>query len=132
MKRLAALLPCLLLPLLLPAQVEVEEIGTLQESFAKAETAFQSFQFPATVDALAPVVETLSRWESAGRLTASDEALLQRSLELRGVAYFNLGKLEEARGDFARLVRLRADYPFSRSRAPKVVRFYEEVRAQWT
>ncbi|MGC8762726.1 MAG: PEGA domain-containing protein [Acidobacteriota bacterium] len=132
MRRLLPLLLALSLPLALAAQVEVEEIGTLQEAFGKAEAAFQAFQFPAAVEALAPVVETLSRWESAGRLTASDEALLQRTLELRGVAYFNLGKLEEARADFARLVQLRADYPFSRSRAPKVVRFFEEVRAQWT
>lgn len=132
MRRLLPLLLALSLPLLPAAQVEVEEIGTLQESFGKAEAAFQAFQFPAAVEALAPVVETLSRWEAAGRLTASDEALLQRSLELRGVAFFNLGKLEEARADFARLVQLRADYPFSRSRAPKVVRFFEEVRAQWT
>lgn len=132
MRRLLPLLLALGLPLLAASQVEVEEIGTLQESFGKAEAAFQAFQFPAAVEALAPVVETLSRWESAGRLTAGDEALLQRCLELRGVAFFNLGKLEEARADFARLVQLRADYPFSRSRAPKVVRFFEEVRSQWT
>jgi tetratricopeptide (TPR) repeat protein len=127
---LAAVL--LLAALGLPAQVVVEEIGTLQDAFVKAEQSFQSFRFGDAVVELGPVVETLSRWEGAGRLTPSDEALLQKSLELRGVCHFNLGRLDEARADFSRLVQIRADYPFSRSRAPKAVRFYEDTRNQLT
>ncbi|MEW6758415.1 MAG: PEGA domain-containing protein [Acidobacteriota bacterium] len=118
----------LLLVLDLPGQVVVEEIGTLQDAFVKAEQSFQAFRFGDAVGELVPVEATLSRWEGAGRLTPSDEALLQKTLELRGVCLFNLGRLDEARADFSRLIQLRADYPFSRSRAPKAVRFYEETR----
>jgi len=118
----------LLMSLGLSAQVVVEEIGTLQDAFVKAEQSFEAFRFSDAVNELATVAETLSRWEGSGRLTPSDEALFQKTLELRGVCFFNLGRLDEARADFSRLVQLRADYPFSRSRAPKAVRFYEETR----
>ena len=113
-------------------QVVMEEIGSLQESFQKADHAFQSYQFPEALQALNPLLDTLTRWESSGRLQPQDEALLEKALELRGICEFNLGKLEDARKDFVRLINLRPDYPFARIRTPKIRKFFEDIRKQLT
>ncbi len=114
------------------AQVVLEEIGALQESFNSAQQAYQSVQFPKAVDSLNPLVETLSRWEKAGRLQPSDEALLQRALELRGICFFNLGKMDLARQDWTRLVQLRPEYPFALTKNPKIGRAFEDIRSSLT
>lgn len=113
-------------------QVVLEEIGALQESFNTAQQAYQSFQFPRAVESLNPLVDTLSRWEKAGRLQPSDEALLERALELRGVCLFNIGKTELARQDWTRLVQLRPEYPFALTKTPKIVRAFEDIRSSLT
>lgn len=114
------------------SQVVMEEIGTLQESFGTARQAAANFQFPQAMAALDPLIATLTRWENTGRLQPTDEALLEQALELRGLCAFNLGKVDQAKQDFTRLIQLRPEYPFSQSRTPKVQRFFEEIRAGLT
>jgi hypothetical protein len=114
------------------SQVVMEEIGTLQESFATARQAAGNFQFPQAMAALDPLIATLTRWEKAGRLQPTDEALLEQALELRGLCAYNLGKVDQAKQDFTRLIQLRPEYPFSQSRTPKIQRLFEEIRASLT
>ncbi len=114
------------------AQVVMEEIGALQESFNAAQQAYQAVQFPKAVESLNSLIDTLTRWEQAGRLQPSDEALLERALELRGICAFNLGKTDLARQDWTRLIQLRPDYPFSMTKTPKIVRQFEEIRSSLT
>ena len=45
------------------AQVVMEEIGPLQESYAAAMQSYQSVQFPQAITGLNPLIETLTRWE---------------------------------------------------------------------
>jgi len=122
----------LLLATAAAAQVVVEEVGALQESLAQAQRDLQAYRFAPALQALDPVVKTLSEWELAGRLQPSDEALLQKALELRGVAAFNLGKVDAAREDFAHLVRLRPDSALSGTPGAKIQRLFEEVRNSLT
>lgn len=116
----------------LSAQVVVEEVGTLQESFNRAQQEVQSYRFAPALLALDPVVTTLSTWESEGRLQPADETLLQKALELRAIASFNLGKVDEARADLAHLVRLKPEAALSNAVSAKLVRLFEEVRAELT
>lgn len=106
------------------AQVVVEEIGALQDSLTRAQAAFQAYKFTDALAQLNPVLETLTKWERSGRLQAADEALLEKSLELRGVCEFNTGKVDLARQDFVRLVQLRPEYAFLAGKAPKIQRFF--------
>lgn len=124
----------ILLALCVPgwAQVVMEEIGALQESYSAAMQAYQSVQFPQATAGLNPLIDTLTRWEQGGRLQPSDEALLERALELRGACSFNLGKTELARQDWTRLLQLRPEYPFTVAKAPKIVRLFEDIRASLT
>ena|GEM_PF-943917 len=114
------------------AQVVVEEIGALQDSLTKAQVAFQAYKFADALSQLNPVLDTLTKWEKSGRLQAADEALLEKSLELRGVCEFNTGKVDLARQDFIRLVQLRPEHPFVAGKAPKIQRFFEEIRSNLT
>ncbi len=122
----------LLVAFALFANVVVEEVGALQDSFSKAGAAFDSYKFPLAIQRVDPVLKTLGQWEKAGRLQPQDEALLEKALELRGVCEFNLGRLEAAKKDFMRLIQLRPDYPFARSRAQKVHNFFEAIRNELT
>lgn len=115
-----------------PAQVVVEEIGALQDSLAKAQQAFQSYQFAPAITILDPLLDTLSRWETAGRLQPADEALMEQALELRASCAFNLGKVDQCRQDFTRLVQLRPDYVLSQTKTPKIQRLFEEIRTSLT
>lgn len=128
----ASLFAALLLSCAVLAQVVVEEVGAIQDAFAKAQADMQAYRFAQAVQGLDPVVRTLTEWEQGGRLQPSDEALLQRALELRGVADFNLGKLDAAREDFSHLVRLRPDYALTATGAAKILKAYEEVRSSLT
>ena len=110
----------------------MEEIGALQESYNAALQSYQSVRFPQAIAGLNPLVDSLTRWEQGGRLQPSDEALLERALELRGACAFNLGKTELARQDWTRLLQLRPDYPFAVAKTPKIVRLFEEIRASLT
>jgi hypothetical protein len=114
------------------AQVVVEEIGALQDAFAKAQASFQAYKFSDAAGQLSPIVDTLTKWERSGRLQAADEALLEKSLELRGACEFNTGKTDIARQDFTRLLQLRPEYPFAAGKAPKLQRFFEEIRSALT
>ncbi len=120
----------LAVPLL--GQVVVQEIGTLHESYQKADQAFNNYQFPEALEALNPLLDTLTQWETSGRLQPQDEALLEKALELRGICEFNTGKLDDAKKDFERLINLRPDYPFARIRTPKIKKFFEDIRKQLT
>ena len=114
------------------SQVVMEEIGALQESYAAAFQAYQSVQFPQAINGLNPLIDTLTRWEQGGRLQPSDEVLLERALELRGACVFNLGKTDQARQDWTRLIELRPEYPFTVAKTPKIVRLFEEIRTALT
>lgn len=134
MRRAAALFSLIAVLFASPlfGQVVVQEIGTLQESYQTANKAFNSYQFPEALKALDPLLETLTKWEASGRLQPQDEALLEKALELRGICEFNIGKLDDARKDFERLINLRPDYPFARIRTPKIKKFFEDIRKQLT
>jgi len=131
-RRLLLLILWVLLATAVSAQVVVEEVGALQESFAQAQRDLAAYKFAPALQGLDPVVKTLSEWEQAGRLQPSDEVLLQKALELRGVAAFNLGKVDAAREDFAHLVRLRPDSTLSATQGAKIQRLFEEVRGSLT
>jgi len=126
--RLVLLLGILLLSSGLRAQVEIEEVGVLQDAFKRAQQAFDAYKFPEAIDVITPALNTLSEWEDAGRLQPEDEILYEQSLELRGICEYNLGRLDAAGSDFKRLVQLRPDYPFSRAKAAKVRHFFEGIR----
>lgn len=132
MRRTLPVLLLLLAALGLRAQVVMEEIGALQESFTSAQQAFDLYQFPQALTSLNPLIATLSRWEQGGRLQPSDEALLERALELRGLCEYNVGKVDLAKQDFTRLIQLRPEYPFSQTKAPKIQRFFEDIRSSLT
>jgi hypothetical protein len=127
-----ALLLGLALPLAAAAQVVMEEVGALQEAYNTAQQAYQSVQFRQAVDSLNPLVDSLTKWEQAGRLQPPDEALLEKALELRGTCAFNLGKTDLARQDWTRLIQLRPDYPFSVAKTPKILKLFEEIRSSLT
>jgi hypothetical protein len=124
-----ALLSC---ALWLFGQVVVEEVGAIQDAFAKAQQDMQAYRFPQAMQELDPVVKTLSGWEQSGRLQPSDETLLEKALELHGVASFNLGNIDAAKDDFTHLVRLRPDYALTATQAPKLLKLFEEVRGSLT
>lgn len=111
------------------AQVVVEEVGALQEAFNSAQQEVQNYRFAPALQKLDPVVQTLSGWESEGRLQPADEALLQKSLELRAIASFNLGKVDEAKADLAHLVRLKPESTLAVTASAKLQRLFEEIRA---
>lgn len=112
------------------AQVEVEEVGVLQDALKRAQQAFEAYRFPEAIDIITPALNTFSEWEDAGRLQPEDETLYEQSLELRGICEFNLGRLKAAETDFKRLIQLRPDYPFSRAKADKVRHFFESIRSK--
>lgn len=112
------------------AQVEVEEVGVLQDALKRAQQAFEAYKFPEAIDTITPALNTFSEWENAGRLQPEDETLYEQSLELRGICEFNLGRLKAAGTDFKRLIQLRPDYPFSRAKAAKVRHFFESIRSK--
>ncbi len=133
MKRAASVLAAAILASsVLLAQVVVEEVGAIQEAFAKAQQDMQAYRFPQAMQELDPVVKTLSGWEESGRLQPSDEILLEKALELHGVASFNLGKLDAAKEDFGHLVRLRPDYSLTATQTPKLLKLFEETRSSLT
>lgn len=115
-----------------PAQVVVEEVGALQDACAKARADLQGYRFQQALQALDPVVTTLSAWEAAGRLQPGDEVLLQNALEMRAAAAYNLGKVDQARTDFEHLVRLRPEFVLTIAPSAKVQKLFEEVRGQLT
>ncbi len=134
MRRLffALLVTAGLLPLALGGQVVIQEIGALQETFSKAQDSYHAFKFPQALQLLNPLDDTLTKWEQTGRLQPSDETLLERVLELKGVCAYNLGQLDDAKQDFTRLIQLRPEYPFSVTRSPKIQKFFEDVRTSLT
>lgn len=127
-----ALLVLLALSAPAAAQVVMEEVGALQEAYATAQQAYGGVQFRQAVESLNPLIDSLTKWEQAGRLQPQDELLLEKSLELRGTCAFNLGKTDLARQDWTRLIQLRPDYPFTVAKTPKILKLFEEIRASLT
>ncbi|HNQ78310.1 MAG TPA: PEGA domain-containing protein [Acidobacteriota bacterium] len=126
MKKILALLLLTALPA--PAQVIMEEVGTLSEQLDKAGDQFRSYKFEKSVQTLSTLISTLDDWEKNGSLQESDEAVYKKALEIRAVSYFHLGREQNAREDFSRLVKLDPDVSPEITSSSKILRFFNTVR----
>lgn len=126
MRKIAALLLLSVLPL--AAQVTMEEVGALSDQLDKASDAFRSYKFDKSVEILNSLIATLDEWEKSGSLQESDEALYKKALEIRGVSYFHLGKDQNSKEDFARLIRMDPDLNPEITSSSKIMRYYNTIR----
>lgn len=126
MKKILALLILLAVPAF--AQVTMEEVGTLSDKLDKASDLFRSYKFDKSVETLNSLIATLEDWEKNGSLQESDEALFKKALEIRAVSFFHLGKEQNAREDFARLIKMDPDLNPEITSSSKILRYFNTVR----
>lgn len=110
------------------SQVVVEEVGVFQDQLARAKQAYLDKDWAKAVQALEPLIATLTQWEKTGRIQPSDEEIFLQALELRGLCRGNLKDLPGAREDFSRYVTLRPEKNLSQTPAPKIQKLFDEVR----
>ena len=126
MRKIAALLLLIFVPL--AAQVTMEEVGALSDQMDKASDAFRSYKFEKSIDILNSLIATLDEWDKNGSLQESDEALYKKALEIRGVSYFHLGKDQNSKEDFTRLIRMDPDLNPEITSSSKIMRYYNTIR----
>lgn len=126
MKRILLLLLIISLPA--ASQVIMEEVGTLSEQLEKAGDQFKSYKFEKSVQTLNSLIATLEDWEKNGSLQESDEAVYKKALEIRAVSKFHLGREQDAKDDFTRLVRLDPDINLEITSSSKILRMFNSVR----
>ena len=126
MRKIAALLLLIFVPL--AAQVTMEEVGALSDQMDKASDAFRSYKFEKSIDILNSLIATLDEWDKNGSLQESDEALCKKALEIRGVSYFHLGKDQNSKEDFTRLIRMDPDLNPEITSSSKIMRYYNTIR----
>jgi hypothetical protein len=122
----SVLLMLLAIPVL--AQVVMEEVGTISDQIEKAGDSFKVYKFDKTVEILNGIISTLEEWEKNGSLQESDEALYKKALELRAVSYFHLGKDQNSKEDFTKLIRLDPDYNVEITSSTKILRLYNTIK----
>jgi tetratricopeptide (TPR) repeat protein len=109
-------------------QIEIEEVGVINEEFDKAMDFFKNYKFEKCYQKINPIVESFKSSEDAGKLQSNDESLYKRSLELRGVSLFMLGKETEAKEDFSKIIKLDPNHNLEITGSTKITRFYNSIR----
>ncbi len=109
-------------------QIEIEEVGVISETLDKAMDLFKNYKFEKCYQEINPIVESFKKSEDQGKLQSSDEPLYKKSLELRGVSSFLLGKETEAKEDFAKIIKLDPNHNLEITSSTKITRFYDTIR----
>ncbi|MCX7829983.1 MAG: hypothetical protein N2445_02855, partial [Acidobacteria bacterium] len=91
-------------------QIVVEEIGVSAEQIEKASDYFRNYKFEKVIETLTPLISDFQNQEKEGRLQERDEHLYKKSLELRAISYFNLGKESLSKEDFTALIKIDPNY----------------------
>lgn len=109
-------------------QVVMEEVGVLSEELQKAGNNFKNYKFEKCLENLNKLLPTLEEWEKGGRLQESDELLYKKALELRAVSYYHLGKEQNSRDDFMKLIKLDPNYNLEATSSTKILRVFNSTR----
>lgn len=128
MNRVVLLMLFLFLPLFIFCQIEVEEVGVLTDEFEKATDFFKNYKFEKCYQTISPVVEKFISEEKSGRLQREDEELFKRSLELRGVSLYLMGRENLAKDDFTKLITIDPNHSLEITSSTKVMVFYNSIR----
>lgn len=118
----------LLLTIAISSQIIVEEIGVASEQIDKASELFKNYKFEKVIETLSPLISNFQGQEKEGRLQENDEDFYKKSLELRAISFFNLGKESLSREDFTNLLKLDPNYNIQFTTSTKISRFYNSIR----
>ncbi len=109
-------------------QISIEEIGVFSEQIERASDLFRCYKFEKVVETLTPLISNFQLEEKEGRLQERDEHIYKKSLELRAVSFFHLGKENFAKEDFISLIKLDPNYILESTASTKIMRFYNSLR----
>lgn len=116
------------LTIAISSQIIVEEIGVASEQIDKASELFKNYKFEKVIETLSPLISNFQGQEKEGRLQENDENFFKKSLELRAISFFNLGKEFLSREDFENLLKLDSNYNIEFTTSTKISRFYNSIR----
>ncbi|MFQ5767744.1 MAG: PEGA domain-containing protein [Acidobacteriota bacterium] len=102
------------------------------EELDQAREAYDNADFSRAVSLLTRLMEKTGT-ATPGSLPVEEEQLLVEALRLRGISYYNLGRIDAAREDFSRLLLLAPDYHLeTQLLSPKIVEAFRKVQNQVT